>query len=133
MPTDLNPQITSLFQEVIEARRAMVAAEEAYRALQSQLITIIEARKISEIGIEDNGVKTTARIVRSETTTVDEISLKKALGARTFNKVCIQRVDKGKLQRAMTDGTVDPVVVAQHTVIKSASPYLRFTTKEVPE
>jgi hypothetical protein len=69
-------------------------------------------------------------VVRTETLVFDESGLKRAIGAVQFNKLTNRKLDRKKLEAAVEAGTVDRVVVAQNSLVKEGSPYLRITEKQ---
>lgn len=65
--------------------------------------------------------------VQNSTVKVNEEGLRKALGARVFNKYTVRKIDKNKLETGIATGEVDGVVVSQYCEIKSSKPYIRYT------
>lgn len=91
-------------------------------------VLVKDQRKTAEV--EDGGKKYRVTYVQGETTQVDEAGLRKALGAVTFRKYTVQKLDRKKLEDAMDSGDVDPIVVGQFVSVKPSKPFLRFTIKE---
>lgn len=59
------------------------------------------------------GKKFSTTYTRRTTNQINEDGLRKALGASVFDKYTKKTLDKKALERAMSDGDVDPVVVAR--------------------
>lgn len=74
---------------------------------------------------EYQGVRAT--LMKQSEYRFDEPGLKKALGARVWNKLTVAKLDKKKLEAAMANGDVDPVVVAAYAAEKESAPYIRLT------
>lgn len=125
--------LNDLIAAAREAKMVVIAAEAQAAEADARLMDYL-ASKGQQSGSYRNGSKiVTAKIVKSETTSVDETGLKKAIGAAAFGKITVQRVDQTRLKNAMVAGEIDPVVVAQYTTIKQRAPYIRYSEKEVEE
>ena len=96
---------------------------------EAQLIAVLEEQELKSTGSEIGDVRYTSTVTQRTQTTFDESGLKKALGARSFNKLTISRLDKSKLETAINEGSLDPAVVAQYTTITSGAPSLRLTKR----
>lgn len=96
---------------------------------EQTLIGLLEAQELKSTTAEIGGVKYTTTSTSRTTTTFEEAGLKKALGARQFNKLTVARLDRTKLEEAVQAGDVDPAVVAQYTKITPGSTTLRLTKK----
>jgi len=66
-------------------------------------------------------------LVQAERVKINELGLKKALGARLFNKLTVAKVDQNKLKSAIAEGIVDPVVLEQHSEVVLNKPSIRIT------
>ena len=71
-----------------------------------------------------------ATVVSSSTTKVNEVTLKKALGATVWKKVTKTVLDMRKLEDAVATGEVDPVVVASHSEIVPRKAYVRLSVTD---
>jgi hypothetical protein len=69
-------------------------------------------------------------IKQRETMKIDERRLKKAIGAQAFNKLTTPVLDEAKLEAAISEGRLDPAMVAA-CADEHITPYLevRFTKK----
>jgi hypothetical protein len=116
---------------VLRTRQAKANSERAesiFKEEQAALIKIIEARGDDYADIETPDGPLRARIRTSELMKFNEAGLKKALGARAFNKLTKPAVlDKKKLEDAIVAGTVDPILVSQYAETKLTSPYIQFS------
>jgi hypothetical protein len=96
---------------------------------EATLIAVLEAQELKSTSAEIGDVRYTSTVTSRTQTTFDELGLKKALGARSFNKLTISKLDKTKLETAINEGTLDPAVVAQYTTITPGAASLRLTKK----
>lgn len=69
-------------------------------------------------------------IVQAERTKIDEVSLKKAIGARAFNKLATAKLDQNKVKQALAEGALDPVLLSQHSENVLNKPSIRIS--EIP-
>lgn len=122
---------TELVEAIRETRRAKVELEKAearFKEQQASLIKIIEATGEDHVVVADDGREVQARIRSNELLKFNEAGLKKALGARAFNKLTKPaQLDRKKLEEAIVAGEVDPVLVAQYSETKLTSPYIQFS------
>ena len=119
-----------LLRRYAEARRAEEEAHNSRLLVEEELMAsmVKDQRKSTEV--EDGGKRYRVTYVQGETSSVNEDGLRKALGAVTFRKYTVQRLDKKKLEDAMDSGDLDPVLVGQFVTVKPSKPFLRFTIKE---
>lgn len=91
--------------------------------VQGQLIKIAERDNLKTIV----GEKVQATVVSSERVSYNEGALKKALGAKQWKLVRVEKVDQAKLKKAMSSGVVDAMIVAQNSTVTRTKPYLRLS------
>jgi hypothetical protein len=96
---------------------------------EAELLRVLEEQELKSTTAEIGGVKYTTTSTQRTSTTFNESGLKKALGARLYNKLTIAKLDKSKLTEAIQEGTVDPAVVAQHTEVVPGAVSIRLTKK----
>jgi hypothetical protein len=124
-----DPQVLELEAELERLRRIKDHYEESKQRLEQQ--TEVVYHMLNERGRKswplDNHRFT---IVQAERVKINEDGLRKALGARAFNKLTIRKVDQKKVTEALTQGEIDPVVVSQYTEAVLNRPSIRIT--EVP-
>lgn len=94
------------------------------------LMEVLDEEELKSGSVTEDGVTYTATVAQPRTTvSYDEDGLKKALGAKTYASITTSRLDKTKLEQAVTDGKVDVQVVAQHTAINHGARSVRLTRK----
>lgn len=110
-----------------QARDAKLDAEEKFAKAEHDLVTAMAdaGRKTATADLEDGAFK--IRVVASETVRVNEPGLKKALGARLYNTLLKKSLDQSLLKKALADGKVDPIVVAQHSEVVPRKSYIKLT------
>lgn len=96
---------------------------------EAQLIAVLDEQELKSTSGEIDGVRYTTTSTSRTTTTFDELGLKKALGARQFNKLTVSKLDRGKLEEAIQAEQIDPAVVAQYTKITPGAMSIRLTKK----
>lgn len=122
--------VTEMKRAVTNLRIAKEVAEQAQEALEEAqylVLTLMTQRgvKTSVVAMEDARYRLTA--VYGERLEVNEPSLRKALTAPVFDKLCDLKLNRTKLELAIAEGRVDPVVVAGHTTHRSNKPFVRLT------
>jgi ATP-dependent helicase YprA (DUF1998 family) len=121
VPDELDTAIL-LYQE---ARKDLELHQREVEAHQARIIDLLRRR-----GIKTHTFgKTKVTMVRPETMTFDENGLRKALGAKVFNKLTTAKLDRKKLEKAIESGEIDPVVVAQNTTLILQNTHIRVTEK----
>jgi len=120
---------TRALGEYVRARQAADQANEQVKKAEAQLIAILEEQELKSTSGEIDGVKYTSTSTSRTSTTFDEGGLKKALGARQFNKLTVAKLDRQKLEEAIQADQVDPAVVAQYTKITPGAMSIRLTKK----
>jgi hypothetical protein len=116
-----------LFEALVLLKEDRDHAEERYRAAQQKLVDHLERQRRKSVMV--NNKKFT--VVIAERTVIDEDGLKKDIGAVAWKRFTIPKLDRRLLERAIADGSLDPVVVAKHSVVKQIEAHIRIT--DVPE
>ncbi len=113
--------------EAKQAKQALIEAQEAYDKAEHMLALLIRGneRKSYTASVGSRLVKAT--VVQRENVSIDEASLRKALGAKSFDSFCVKKLDKTALKHGIADNLVDPVVVAQHSKVTMGKPYIVFS------
>lgn len=115
-----------LVNSLAVARQNKAQIEASITAMEDQLIQIMESeqRKTLKVGTHQ------VTYVRSTRVMVDESGLRKALGAKVFDKYTVSKLDRKKLEQALDNGEVDPHTVSPYVREESGNPYIRFTEKK---
>jgi hypothetical protein len=80
-----------------------------------------------------NGKQRTVTYVRSDRVEIDEKALRKALTAKVYDKFTVKKLDRKRMEAAMSAGEIDPMVVSQYITSKPGMPYLKYSEKEIEE
>lgn len=105
-------------------------AEQVFEA-EKRLIDALESK--GQKSVSANNGDLTGTLVKGSTITINEESLKKALGAGLWKKVTKQVLDKERLEAHIVTGDIDPNVVAQHSTEKDRKPFIKVTGQFRPK
>lgn len=130
MPED--PVLNGLIDQWRRARDAKIAADEAAEKATEAIVAEMMVRGRKTTRTEIDGAVHKVSVVASERVKVDEVGLRKALGAKTYDKLVKRSLDQSLLRKAMGAGTVNPAVVAQFTEIVASRPYVKVTEEVEP-
>lgn len=122
----MDETLADLFDALALLKDEKDEADRRYRETQAMVVAALESRQQKTATV--HGRKFT--LVAAERTVIDEDGLKKGLGAKVWNKFTIRKLDRSKLEQALLDGSVDPVLVARHSVVKRDTPHIRVSTVE---
>lgn len=113
--------------ELRDRKQELADAEEAAQAAQNEVLTILASANIknSTVTLDDGRYQVTS--VQGERLVVHEDGLRKAITAPVFDRLCNLKLDRTKLEIAIAEGRVDPVVVASHTTKHQNKPYIKLT------
>jgi len=118
-----------LVLEYLSARAARDQAEEEFRELESRLIKQMEADQRKSYHWAVDGRPHTLTYVRGVTTKIDEVGLRKALGARNFDRYTRRVLDRQAMEKAMSAGEVDTVTVSRFVTNIPKKAYLNHSAK----
>jgi hypothetical protein len=130
MPIDdavLAEMIASAHAHKVEAE----AARRRYEQSEAALVGYLQENRRKQVMLEQGaGHYLKVNMVVGERVVIDETKLKKAIGARAFNKLTHRVLDKKLLESAVARGEVDATVLAIASEVKPNKAYLRFDTVE---
>ncbi|CAB5220339.1 hypothetical protein UFOVP238_29 [uncultured Caudovirales phage] len=92
---------------------------------ESRLITLMDSAGEKTVTTDDDGVKGT--LVRASSLVINEDGLRKAVGAKLWNRITKRTLDKKKLEAFVTTGEISAVLVAAHSSERQSKPYVRLT------
>ena len=90
----------------------------------------MEENQRKNINFVIDGKKFSTTYTQRTTNQINEEGLRKALSAQVFDRYTVKKLDKKALEKAMTDGEIDPVVVAQFVEQVPGKTYLTYRAKE---
>lgn len=90
----------------------------------------METDSTKSMKVTVQGMAKQVTYVQTKSYEVDEKGLRKALTAKVFDKYTVKKLERAKLEKAIDDGEVDPMVVARFVAEKPNKPYLRYSEKE---
>jgi hypothetical protein len=128
-PEDHRDQLAVLTATALLQKTEMEAAQDAYQSTSAELMSLMSAvgAKTASPRLPD-GSRVRVTMVASERIAIDEHGLRKALSAPVYDKLCDLVLNRKKLEVAIADGVVDPVLVSQHSSITRIKSSLRFTS-----
>lgn len=94
------------------------------------MIELMEREKVKTVKVVEGDQQIRFTYVTKEVTKIDEKGLRKELTARVFDKFTEKKLSRSKLEAAMQNGTIDPMIVSKHVEIGTGQPYLRITEGE---
>lgn len=119
-----------LLLDYINAKRDADQAISRLETAEVKLLQSMEKKQRKTLNFTLDGVKHTATYTQRTTNQIDEKGLRKALTARIFDKYVQKKLDRKALEKAMTDGDVDPVIVAKFVEQVPGKTYLTYRQKK---
>jgi hypothetical protein len=121
-------------RDYVEARALADRALETVKKAEARLVEVLDEEEIKSSSVEEDGVKHTVTLAAPRTTvSYDEAGLKKTLGAKTYAKISVSKLDKAKLEAAVQEGEIDSRIVAQHATVSTGARSVRLTRKVAEE
>lgn len=109
---------------------AVAEAEAELAEAKGEVIDALQdLNKKSTIQRRD-GKRLTFTVARKTTTTVDEKGLRKALGAKVFDRYTERKLKNKKLEEAIEIGDIDGYTVAKYLTVTQGAPYITYTEKD---
>ena len=123
----IKKSIVTKVLELEQAKRERERLDREIADLQEAIMTQLDGmgQKSLTVDLEDRNIKVTK--VQGIRTIIDEISLKKKLGAKAWEHVSTRVLDKMKLEAHIATGEVDPLVVAECSTEQPNKPYLKLS------
>jgi len=125
-----DPELSGAFEHY---RNAKVDADQAISRLEdaeAKLLKVLEAKQRKTVTDKRDGLVFSATYTQRSTTQINEAGLRKALGARVFDKYTIKKLDRKAMEKAMEEGVVDPTTVAQYVEQVPGKTFLTYRVKE---
>lgn len=122
-----------LLSNLIEARAALATAQEQLTYSEGQLLDYMEANQEKTVVFNEDGKQYTATYTQRTSNVINEIGLRKALRAPVYDRYTKKVLDRKALAQAMSDGEVDPEVVAKFWDPVPGVRYLTFRVKDEDE
>lgn len=110
-----------------ELKQERDAIDAEIKEMQQEVIDALDELNEKSISVDIEGRQVKATKVEPVRTTIDEASLKRALGEKSWMKVSTRILDKKKLEAFIATGEIDAMVVAECTTENPSSPYIKIT------
>lgn len=119
-----------LVVDYLHARQARDQAQARFTELEERLIKQMEADQRKSFRWSRDGQAHNLTYVQGHTTYIDEAGLRKALKAKLFDRYTKRVLDRRAMERGMSEGEVDPLVVSKYVTDRLKKPYLNYTQRE---
>jgi hypothetical protein len=126
-PQDEDQQ--DLFADYVAAKQAVDQAQRHLNQIKAKLVAEMGEKHQKSWTKQVGNRVHTVTYVQSNKVEIDTTGLRKALTAKVYDKYTTRELDTMKLQAAMDEGDVDPMVVARFAQEKPGTPYLRYSNK----
>lgn len=123
-------ELEDRFSEYVEAKRLADHAISQLDQAEAALLKVMEAKQRKTVTVESEEKKISATYTQRMSAVIDEVGLKKRLGARVFNKHTVRKLDRKSLEAAMERGEVDPHVVAMYVDNVPGKTYLTYRVRD---
>lgn len=117
----------------IDAKRDADQANSRLTNAEAKLLGLMETKQRKTLGYTIDGTKFTATYTQRTTNQINETGLRKALTAKVFDKFTVKKLDRKALEKAMSDGDVDPLIVAKFVDQVPGKTYLTYRAKDETE
>lgn len=126
----INPDEQEALLAYIHAKRDADQANSRLETAEVKLLAVMQKHQRKTLGYKLDGTKFSATYTQRTTNQINEQGLRKALTAKVFDKFTVKKLDRKALEKAMTDGEVDPMVVAKFVEQVPGKTYLTYRMKE---
>lgn len=117
--------------ELLDRKKSDAAAlGRDIKLVQTQVLDLLDEAGLSTFSYEDEaaGLRVKATRVQAVRLVFDQPKLKKALGAKLWKKVTTAFLDESKLESAVAEGLIDPMLLAENSEEKKNEPYVKVST-----
>jgi hypothetical protein len=112
-----------------DAKAKIAELNEQAASYSAQIQMLMEQARIKNLSAKKGTKTISATIVAGSKLVIDELGLKKAVGAAMWNKLTSRILDRKKLDAFIASGEVSADTVAKCSEEHPIAPYLRLTTK----
>ena len=100
---------------------------------QALLMKQMEADQRKSYKWTADGMSHSVSYTQGHTTVIDERGLRRALGAKVFDRYTVRKLERRAMEKAMDSGEIDPITVSRYVTLKPNKPHLSLIEKEVAE
>lgn len=122
-----------VLEEYLDAKAEMARVNERYARAQTALLAQMREKHQKSYKWTRDGETKSVTYVQGERSVIDEKGLRRALTAKVFDKYTDKKLNRKKMEAAMGEGVIDPMVVAKFVSTQPASAYLRYTEHKEEE
>jgi hypothetical protein len=117
----------------VQAKHDADFANRKLEDAEAKLLAMMESSQQKTATWKDGTVKFSATYTQRTTNQINEQGLRKALTAKVYDRFTIKKLDRKALEQAMTDGEVDPMIVAKFVDQVPGKTYLTYRAKDDDE
>ena len=119
----------ALVDQAIFARTNYEAAKQRHERCQAEVaLAMTDAGHKTTMARTPDGTLYKVTYVAAERAVFDEPGLRKALGAKVYDKLCAKpKLDRVKVDSAVRAGTLDATILAQHVTIETNRASIRYS------
>ena len=125
----MSTELLEMATLVARLKEEKAEVEERLKKVQHQLVLQMEAEGADVVKLPDGR---TAVVVSPERTVIDEVKLKKKLGARKYATIVKTTVDKDKLEAKVASGAIDMLDVAECATVVPSAKYIKVVGRKQP-
>jgi predicted CopG family antitoxin len=119
-----------LIEAYEKARKDLDLAQSRLKGVEAAILDFMEDHQRKTIAVVKDGKQFTATYTQRNTNKIDEKGLRKALSARVYDQYTKKVLDRKKLEVALSDGEVDPTVVARFVEQVPGARFLTYRVKD---
>lgn len=128
--TAMRAKLQRQLEEIRRLKNISAEAERDWRELQTATLENLDELDLNSFSYENaEGERVKATKIEASSLVFDQPQLKKALGAKVWNKVTTRILDTTKLEDQIAEGRIDPVTVAECSTEKFNKPYIKVTAR----
>lgn len=118
-------------KEFVKLRRKRDDLSQQYEDTQEATIGLFEGQGVETVLVDvDESTRVQATVVGGTLLDIDEVKLRKRLGAKVYDGLCTSKLDRSKLEDAVARGEVDPVAVAACSTERPKKKFIKLTFKK---
>lgn len=131
--TRTDSELADLFNFYIARKKDSDRANEELERAEKMLIAAMEDKQVKTVALGRGDHMHTGTWTQRNSYKINEQGLRRALRAKVYDRYTVRKLDRSKLEQAMSNGDVDPVVVARFVEQVPGKSYLTYRVKDDDE
>lgn len=125
-----NTKLRNLMVELAKTNRELTNAKARVDDLKAKVLAELEANDVTTHNIKrQDGTSITVTRVQAHSLVFDDARLRASLTATQWNSITKKVLDRAKLEKAVAEQEIDPMVVANASTEVAGKPYVKITVK----